>query len=91
MQALYLWFKLQMCFFRYKNGGDAMRIDKEVKVEGIKVLIENLGYVDAERFMMLMNKEFLNYLKYQSMNLDRDIEMPDLRERLEEYERQLES
>ncbi len=68
-----------------------MRIDKEVKVEGIKVLIENLGYVDAERFMMLMNKEFLNYLKYQSMNLDRDIEMPDLRERLEEYERQLES
>ena len=47
--------------------------------------------MDAERFMMLMNKEFLNDLKYQSMNLDRDIEMPDLRERLEEYERQLES
>ncbi len=91
MQALYLWFKPQMCCFRYKNGGDAMRIDKKVKVEGIKVLIENLGYVDAERFMMLMNKEFLNDLKYQSMNLDRDIEMPDLRERLEEYERQLES
>ena len=41
-----------------------MRIDKKVKVEGIKVLIENLGYVDAERFMMLMNKEFLNDLKY---------------------------
>lgn len=65
-----------------------MRTDKRVKAEGIKTLIENLGYVDAERFMMLMNKEFLIYLKCQSMNLDKDIEMPDLKERLKEYEEQ---
>jgi len=33
---------------------------------GMKVLIDNLGLVDAERFVYLMNKEPFDYTKWHS-------------------------
>ena len=33
---------------------------------GMKILIDNLGLVEAERFVYLMNKEPFDYTKWQS-------------------------
>lgn len=42
-----------------------IKSDTILKLEGINVLIENLGEVDAERFIALMIKEPFDYTKWQ--------------------------
>ena len=42
-----------------------MKTDTEIKMEGIEVLIEKLGEVEAERFISLMIKEPFDYTKWQ--------------------------
>jgi len=42
-----------------------MKIDAIIKSEGMKILIEKLGRVDAERFITLMLKEQFDYTKWQ--------------------------
>ena len=37
----------------------------ELKKNGINVLIESLGVLDAERFIMLMQKEKFDYTKWR--------------------------
>ena len=46
-----------------------MRTDTIVKQEGINALISSLGYVDAERFIMLISKEHFDYTKWRESNL----------------------
>lgn len=44
--------------------------DTLIREKGMKVLMEQLGYVDAERFIMLINKEPFDYTKWRAENLD---------------------
>jgi hypothetical protein len=39
--------------------------DAEIKLKGLSVLIQALGEVDAERFIMLLNREPFNYTEWQ--------------------------
>ena len=41
------------------------RTDTALKRKGMDVLIQELGYVDAERFVALMNKEPFDYTKWR--------------------------
>lgn len=50
-----------------------MRTDTIVKQEGMDALISHLGYVDAERFIMLMNKEPFDYTNGGSLILTKDL------------------
>lgn len=38
-----------------------MKTDAVIKQEGISALISKLGYVDAERFIVLINREPFDY------------------------------
>ena len=42
-----------------------IRTDTVVKNEGMRILLENLGKVDAERFISLIIKEPFDYTKWQ--------------------------
>lgn len=43
-----------------------MLTDTEIKKEGLKILIEKLGDLDAEKFISLIIKEPLDYTEWQS-------------------------
>ena len=43
-----------------------MLTDTEIKRKGFKILIENLGDVDAEKFISLINKEPFDYTQWQN-------------------------
>ena len=55
-----------------------MKADTIIKVEGMNALIAKLGYVDAERFIMLMNKEPFDYTKWRDENLDNKLSVREL-------------
>ncbi len=55
-----------------------MKADTIIKVEGMNALIAKLGYVDAERFIMLMNKEPFDYTKWRDENLDSKLSVREL-------------
>jgi hypothetical protein len=42
-----------------------MITDTEIKIKGIEALIENLGEVEAERFIALIMREPFDYTKWQ--------------------------
>lgn len=42
-----------------------MRTDTEIRLKGVQTLIQNMGEVDAERFIMLLSKEPFDYTDYQ--------------------------
>jgi hypothetical protein len=43
-----------------------MLTDFEIKKKGFRILIENLGDVDTEKFISLIIKDPLDYTKWQS-------------------------
>jgi hypothetical protein len=43
-----------------------MLTDTEIKRKGVRILIEKLGAVDAEKFISLINKEPFDYTQWQS-------------------------
>jgi len=42
-----------------------MRTDTVIRNKGTQALMENLGLVDAERFIMLIQKEPFDYTRWQ--------------------------
>ncbi len=42
-----------------------MITDTEIRVKGVRVLMESLGEVEAERFITLMQREPFDYTKWQ--------------------------
>ena len=50
----------------------AEKTDSALKREGMNVLIQKLGYVDAERFVALMNREPFDYTKWRQEHLEDD-------------------
>ena len=47
-----------------------MKTDTIVKQEGMNALISKLGYVDAERFIVLLSREPFDYTKWCKQHLD---------------------
>lgn len=62
-----------------------MRTDTIVKQEGMHALISSLGYVDAERFIVLMMKEPFDYTKWREENLTDDMDVRQLSKKAQEY------
>lgn len=42
-----------------------MKVDAEIKVRGFEVLTQQLGLVDAERFIALIQREKLDYTQWR--------------------------
>lgn len=55
-----------------------IRTDTIVKQEGINALISKLGYVDAERFIVLITKEPFDYTKWREHSLDEGLSVRQL-------------
>ena len=61
-----------------------MLTDTEIKKKGLKVLIENLGNVDAEKFITLISKEPFDYTQWQN-TLWNDVSVDQLSEKAMDY------
>ena len=47
-----------------------MRTDTAIRKEGMSVLLERLGHVDAERFISLIIREPFDYTEWRRENLE---------------------
>jgi hypothetical protein len=54
-----------------------MKADTLIRNEGMDVLIKNLGLIEAERFIMLIQKEPFDYTKWQE-NLFEDMSIDEI-------------
>ena len=54
-----------------------MKADTLIRAEGMDVLIKNLGLIEAERFVMLIQKETFDYTKWQE-NLFSDMTIDEI-------------
>ena len=54
-----------------------MRTDTVIRNEGTQVLMEKLGLIEAERFIMLIQKEPFDYTKWQE-NLFEDMSIEEI-------------
>ena len=54
-----------------------MKADTLVRTEGMNALIKSLGLIDAERFVMLIQKETFDYTKWQE-NLFEDMTIEEI-------------
>jgi hypothetical protein len=54
-----------------------MRADTLIRTEGMDTLIKNLGLIEAERFVMLIQKEPFDYTKWQE-NLFKDMTIDEI-------------
>jgi hypothetical protein len=61
-----------------------MRADAVIRQEGMNVLIEKLGKVDAERFISLIIREPFDYTKWQE-DLFEDLTVRELSEKAMDY------
>lgn len=66
-----------------------MRTDTVVKQEGINALISKLGYVDAERFLVLINREPFDYTKWRERGLEEELSVRKLSKKAMAYSRNL--
>lgn len=46
-----------------------MKTDIAIRQEGMTALMNTLGYVDAERFVALVNRETFDYTQWRKTNL----------------------
>ena len=61
-----------------------MRTDSVVKADGMNILLEHLGRVDAERFITLIMQEPFDYTKWQA-NLFEELSVDELCDRAMEH------
>lgn len=55
-----------------------MKTNAVIRQEGIDALIAKLGYVDAERFIVLMTSEPFDYTKWRVQALDEGLRVREL-------------
>jgi hypothetical protein len=55
-----------------------------VKDEGMRILTEQLGLVDAERFITLLRREPFNYTEWRR-DLYKDVPLDEFLEKADEY------
>ena len=53
-----------------------MLTETTLKIEGLRILAENLGLVEAERFVALMLREPFDYTEWQR-NMYKDVPLKD--------------
>lgn len=58
-----------------------VKTDTLIRNEGMEALVSKLGYVDAERFIMLIRKEPFDYTAWRQNNLPQDIAVRELSNR----------
>jgi hypothetical protein len=61
-----------------------MKADTLIRTEGMEALAKNLGLVDAERFIMLIQKEPFDYTKWQE-HLFENMSVEELSKKAAEY------
>lgn len=66
-----------------------MKTDTIVKQEGINALISQLGYVDAERFIVLINREPFDYTKWREQSLDEGLSVRQLSQKAMTYSKNM--
>ena len=66
-----------------------MKTDTIIKQEGINALISKLGYVDAERFIVLITKEPFDYTKWREQSLDEGLTVRELSQKAMNYSQNL--
>ena len=66
-----------------------MKTDTVIKQEGISALISKLGYVDAGRFIVLMNSEPFDYTKWHQESLDEGLSVRELSQKAMAYSKNL--
>ena len=62
-----------------------MRSDTLIKIDGMRVLAENLGIIEAERFITLVLREPFNYTEWQR-NLYGNMDVKELYDKIIKYE-----
>ena len=62
-----------------------MKTDTIIKQEGMNALISKLGYVDAERFIVLISKEPFDYTKWREEYLDEGLSVRQLSQKAMAY------
>ena len=58
-----------------------MRTESDIKYEGMKVLLDKLGKVDAERFVAIILREPFNYTVWRETLQNENITLRDLSRR----------
>ena len=66
-----------------------MKTDTVIKQEGMDALISKLGYVDAERFIVLLSREPFDYTKWREQHLDYDLSVKELSQKAMAYSKNL--
>ena len=61
-----------------------MKPDTIIRNEGMEILAQNLGLLDAERFIMLIQKEPFDYTKWQE-NLFENMTVEEISKKATEY------
>ncbi|MDR1181807.1 MAG: hypothetical protein LBL13_07495 [Bacteroidales bacterium] len=61
-----------------------MKTDTLIKNEGMEILAKHLGMVEAERFVMLIQREPFDYTKWQE-NLFENMTIEELAKKADEY------
>ena len=61
-----------------------MMTDTTLKTEGMRILAENFGWVEAERFISLMMREPFDYTEWQR-NLYKDVPLEDFLNKAMEF------
>ena len=61
-----------------------MLTDTTLKTEGMRILAENLGLVEAERFIALMLREPFDYTEWQR-NMYKDVPLKDFLNKAMEF------
>lgn len=62
-----------------------MKTDTVIRTEGMRLLIENLGLLEAEKFILLIRTEAFDYTKWQS-NLWADKTVDEIFNAAKEFE-----
>jgi len=65
-----------------------MRTDSVIRTEGMNILLQSLGKVDAERFVSLIIKEPFDYTKWQQ-NLFNELSVRELSKKASDFSNDL--
>jgi len=65
-----------------------MKTDTLIRNEGMEILAKNLGMVEAERFVMLIQKEPFDYTKWQE-NLFENMTIEEISKKASDYRKEI--
>ena len=69
---------------------NSMRTDTVIRNEGMEILAKNLGMIEAERFIMLIQREPFDYTKWQE-NLFEHMTIEEISKNAAEYREKMEN